>query len=157
NVFCAPLRIGLRVILAGVAAAALGTHERAPSDRFAYSDEVLEVEREVPTGVVDAGPGDPYARGPRAQSLDAHERFLELALRADDPDELLHRVLKIGLDLVRVFVSRALERRGDPVGICPQLGLVDARGRAALGVVGGRESGAPAEHEEIRKRVAAEA
>src|SRR5207302_9399372 len=48
-----PLRVGLREVLARVAAAALGTHERAPGDRFAHSDEVLEVEREVPTGVVD--------------------------------------------------------------------------------------------------------
>src|SRR5436305_1709960 len=83
------------------------------------------------------GAWDADARGSRAQPLDAHERFLELALCADDPDELLHRVLEIGLDLVGVFVARALERRGDRVGIRPELGLVDARGRAALGVVGG--------------------
>src|SRR4051812_6022799 len=79
-----PPRISFGEVVARVAAAALLADECAPRDRFGDADEILEVERKVPAGVVDTRAGDARPRGARPQTLEARECFLELVAPSDD-------------------------------------------------------------------------
>src|SRR5216683_3971582 len=87
---------------------------------------------------------------PRSFHLDARQAFLQLAdlfepalqviLVAEDPDEILHRLLKVPVDVVRAFARGALEGREqfsrgllDLSGI-PRGGCAGAAGMARRGL-----------------------
>src|SRR2546428_2607504 len=151
-----PLRIGLRKILASVAAAALFADQRAARDRFGDADEVLEIEREVPARVVDARAGHTRAGRASAKPLESGERFLQLITPADDPDEHLHRVLQLRVDRVRALVAALFALRLHPLRAGVHLRFVDLRCARAFAVFGRGLAGAASEDEQVGQRVAAE-
>src|SRR5439155_13076836 len=107
-------------------------------------------------GVVDATPLDLRAGRARAQPFEAGESLLELVALADDADELLHRVLQLGVYRVRVFTAAALEGSREPLRVRAELRVVHARRGSALAVLGRGLTGTLAEHQEVRERVPAE-
>ena len=110
----------------------------------------------MPPRVVDATALHTRAGGACSQALEPRKRFLELVAPADDADELLHRVLQLGMDGVRVFVTASLERRREALRIRALLCFVRARRRSARAVFRRGLTRALAEDEQIRERVPAE-
>src|SRR5256886_11707086 len=106
----APLIVRVRVVVPRVAAAALFALERRQGAALGHGEKRPEAERRVPAGVVGASPLGAYPLRPRLEGLDLPERLRELAPGADQADQALHRLLRVGLDRVRVLAARARER-----------------------------------------------
>ena len=123
--------VGGREVVAGVAAAALLALDRRARDRLGDGEHVVQVERQVPAGVVlavalrrsrvPAAPGARRARPAPARSS---------ASVADDADQVLHAVLEVGVDGVRVLAAgrsrTARASRRSPASTCV---VVDAPAR----------------------------
>ena len=107
----APLRLHRRVVVAGVAAARLGPLQRGPRHALGDDEHVAQVEREVPAGVELPAALDADLRHPAAQVLQRQQRLLDLLGLADDADQVVHRLLQVGLDRVRVLAALQVERR----------------------------------------------
>ncbi len=122
----AQLRVGLGVVVAGVAAAALAALQRGQGHALGHGQQRAQVEGQVPARVVLAVPLDPHLRRPLLEGGDPLEGALQLALGADDPDQLLHAVLELLLDGVGVDVAVGPLERGQGLA----LGRLDlGRGR----------------------------
>ena len=74
-------RILVGVILPEVTAAAFAPFDRGAGDRFGHEQQVREIERRVPAGVVFAMAADPDAARPLAQFLEPVERAPASPLR----------------------------------------------------------------------------
>src|SRR5687768_6548748 len=93
----------------------------------------------------------------RAERGNPFHRLAHLVLEPYDPDETLHRLLKIVLDCVRVLASRAaLEWQQRFLDPALDLRIVDRRGAVGLGILSRVFAGALAEDDEVRERVAAQ-
>src|SRR5256886_16221293 len=86
------------MVVAGVTATALLALQRRGGAALGHREERAEVERRVPAGVVRAAALDAHPPGPLLQHLDLLERLPQLRLAPDDPHEVLHRFLQLGLD-----------------------------------------------------------
>ena len=130
----------------------------AHGDRLGDGEQRAQVHRQVPAGVVLLLPSTPVCFARSLYSCELGQRLLQLGLGADDADQVVHRLLQLALDRVRVLGALALEVAehvgGDRVG----LGLVDLRLRGdALRVLGSAQARAPPEDEQVGERVAAQA
>src|SRR6266516_1659854 len=81
-------------------AAALLSRKRRSRDRLGDDEQIVEIERGMPTGVVFAIAADRHIRRAPLERFDARQRLLHLALRAHDTDEILHVLLQRFLDLI---------------------------------------------------------
>src|SRR4029077_16176519 len=72
------LLVGVRVLDARVRAAALAPLERGARHRLAHREEVLQVDRRVPAGIVLAVPFDADPGGARPELVELGERRLEV-------------------------------------------------------------------------------
>ena len=132
--------------------------DRRSRDGLGDNQEIAEIQRRVPARIVFTVPGHSRLCRSLCQLVQSDQRLLHLPLVADDPDQFLHEVLQILLDLERVFggvaalegIERDLRRRLD-------LTLVEGRGAARLRERRGMLAGELAEDQQIRQRVAAEA
>ena len=145
-------------VVAEVAAAALLALDRRARDGLRDGEQVAQVEAGVPAGVVLAVPGHADARRTLVERRDPGDRFAHLALGAHDADQVLHRLLQVGLHRVGVLGRAAAFERRQRLGHRPvDDGVVDRRLRVGLGVLGRVLAGPLAEHDQVRQRVAAEA
>jgi hypothetical protein len=157
----APRRVHPRVIVTGVAAAAFGALQCRLGDAFADQQQVPQVEGQVPAGVVLPVSLDVDVREPLAKLVDPAEGLGDLIRLADDPHQVVHRLLQLELQRVGVLrasaVRRCLERSQRPLRGGLDGVLRDFRTAAQRAhVVGGAEAGPTAEDQEVRKRVSAE-
>ncbi len=95
------------MVVAGVAAAALLALERRQRAALRHRQQRAQVERGVPARVVGAAAIRPRLRRALLEDLELLQRLLQLALGADDADQVLHDVLQLGLDRVRVLAAGA--------------------------------------------------
>ena len=127
-------------------------------DALADDQHVAQVDRQVPARVVLPVPLDLHVPGPLLEPLDLLERPLELGRGPDDPDQVVHRLLQVGLDGVGVLPTLHLERReGTPLRRL-HVPLRDRGPGVAqrVGVRRGALAGTAAEHQEVGQRVPAE-
>ncbi|SKV84598.1 Uncharacterised protein [Mycobacteroides abscessus subsp. massiliense] len=79
---------------------------------------------------------------------------------ADDADQVVHGLLQVGVQCVRIFGTlgrRVAEGRQRQGGSLVDVGLGDLwAGSESLDVVGGSQTGAPSEHQQVGKGVAAQ-
>ncbi|OYV35119.1 MAG: hypothetical protein B7Z83_07650, partial [Thiomonas sp. 20-64-5] len=122
-------------------------------------DALGDVRPDVDDLVVALALGDDAVLGLLLDHLDLAAGLGDLFRLADDPDQVVHRLLQFGLQRVRVLrggaVCRCLE--GDQRPLRRGLdGLVGHRGAAGqrAGVVGGAQPGPAAEDQQVRQRVA---
>ena len=114
------LRVLVRVVVAEVAAAALAPLDRRARDRLRDGQQVVQVERRVPAGVVLAMAADAdAARRARAAGRDL-ERALHLGLVPHDADEVLHHLLQRVLHLVRALALTCRARTARAPGAPPR-------------------------------------
>src|SRR5262245_25985250 len=100
---------------------------------------------------------DADARGPLLELLDPTQRLLHLAFHPHDADERLHRVLEIRLHFVWVLARvPALEWRQRILKGLLRQPIVHASLTVFARPLGGVLTGALAEHDQIRERVAAQ-
>src|SRR5262249_1934743 len=145
------------MVFAKVATAALGALERRARDRLSDVEEVPEIERRVPGGVVIAIADRPRARRARPQRADALERLAQLRIGAHDADVLLHQLLEVALHGVRDLAAVALvEGRQCLAPGALERGVVDPGPATASRVRRRVVAGALAEDQEIGERVATE-
>ena len=99
---------------------------------------------------------------PLPQLVELAQRLGDLVGLADDADQAVHRVLQIELQRVRVLrrVTVASGRRTAPAPAWRPRSTASSDTCRPFGeradVVGGAQPGAPAEHQQVRQRVAAE-
>ena len=145
------------IVLAGLGAAALLPLQGRSGDALGHREKGIEVERQMPAGVVLPVPLDPHPPGPLPQHGQLVERLGELVLGADDADHRLHAFLEILLDGVGVLGAGRLEglkRRPDQL---LDLARVHSRGRRGPArVLGCAPPGPLAEHQQVGQRVAAQ-
>src|SRR6185295_17418712 len=77
----------VRVILAEVPATALLPLDRRSRDGLGYGQQVSQIERGMPAGVVLAMSADANARRPILELRDARQRVLHLAFGANNADQ----------------------------------------------------------------------
>ena len=138
------------VVLAEVGSSALAPVERAAGDRFGDHEQVVEVEGGVPAGVVLAVALGGGLLGAGLEFGEPVKGRGHIRLVADDADLVLHHVLQVVLDVVRVLAALVLVegREGLGVGVL-DLGPVDRR-RAMVGSpLGGVLTRELAEHEQV--------
>ena len=145
------------IVLAEVAAAAFLPLDGRARDRLGHRQQVPQVDRRVPAGVILAVAFDADARLPLVERRDLHERVLHLGLEADDAHQVLHRLLEILLHLVGILaLAAALERHERVLDGLLRRAIVDARLPGLARVLRRVFAGALAEDDQIRERVAAE-
>ena len=138
------------IVVARVPAAALGALQRGLGNALRDAEHVVQVDREVPTGVVLAVPLNGEPARALAQLADCLEGPLHLLRVPDDADELVHRLLQLVLDRVRVLATFGLEwrqrrlLRGRDV-----LRSRSGTGRQLARVLGGVLPRSLAEHEQV--------
>ena len=147
------------IVLAEVSAAALLALDGAARDRLGDRQQVVQVQRRVPAGVVFAVAADADTCRPVAAAAPSPSsaRCISSSFRTM-PTRLLHHLLQRVLHLVRPFARRvALERLERPAAR-PSSTCAGVDGAAALvlRVLRGMLAGALAEHEQVGQRVAAE-
>src|SRR5437867_2294288 len=98
------------MVVPGVTAPALLALERRHGAAFGHGKERPEVDRRVPAGVIGATPIDADPLRPRLEGLELPEGLRELALGTDQADQVLHRLLEVGLDRVRILAAGARKR-----------------------------------------------
>src|SRR4051812_43252202 len=138
------------VVLTEVAAAALLALDRRPRDAFGNGQEVAQVEARVPARVVLAMADDTDARGALLELLNLRQRLPHLVFQPDDPDECLHRLLKIRLHFVRIlaavaafeWLERCLHRAVNGAVVYPRLAVLPDE-------VGGVFTRALSEHDQV--------
>src|SRR5439155_17271264 len=86
--------VGVRVVAAGMSAAALSPLQRGTRGRLRNDQEGSEVDRRVPAGIVLAAPGDPDVLSTSFQLLELGERGFEAALVPNDAGMPLHHRLQ---------------------------------------------------------------
>ncbi len=119
---------------------------------------MLDVERRVPHGVVEARTGGPHARRALLQRPDLVERSLQALFVAEDADVQHHHLLQVLLDRERILAVDNLERLEHlAFGLDEQRGLRLGTRSQAQRVLRGREARSPPEDDEIGERVAAQA
>src|SRR5207244_4988838 len=104
----------LRTVFAKMRAPALFSLEARTGDRLRHGEEVGQVERRVPAGVVFTIAAHSDARRAIAEAGQQVERPQHVALVAHDPDEILHALLQLHLNLVRSFAGSASRRPQRP-------------------------------------------
>ena len=134
----------------------------AARDRFGHRQQILQIDRRVPAGIVFAiaVDGDAVRRAPEACSMPSSARSISSSRRTM-PTRSLHHVLQIVLHLIRPFGAAAGSRR---VRTAPAPRCAAASTCASLicaGAVFLRElrgvfAGALAEHDQVGERIAAE-
>src|SRR5947209_10055096 len=138
--------------------AAFAPLDRGASDRLRYEQEVWEIERGMPAGVVFAMAADAHPARSVAQRLESRERALHFRFVSDDADEVLHHFLQRILDLVGSFSLRAtLKRLQRNAGGCFDLWRLNGPGRSRSCVLRGKLACALAEDQEIGEGVTAKA
>ena len=149
------------MVVAGVAAAALGALQRRLGHALADQQHVAQVDGEVPARVELPVPLDLDVLESLPQFGELVERLGDLVGLADDADQAVHRVLQVELQRVRILgrvaVRRPLERAQRPLGggFHLLLGYRWAVGERAH-VIGGTKPGAAAENQQVGQRVAAQ-
>ena len=151
-----------REVVAGVRAAALLALERRARDA---SDDREQSGRGPARGAsrgCTAGcPSTPTRVARSSELLQLAERLAQLVLGADDADVACCIVsCSVVLDRVRVLAARAVERSRAPraaSALDRPPGRPAARTPCAVAYSAALHAGAPAEHEQVRERVAAEA
>ncbi len=101
---------------------------------------------------------DFYLQGPLFELLNNFQRLIQFRLDANDADQVLHALLQVGMNRVRILV--ALGFKGRQHGLRELFDLVaiyTQRSAQALGIFRGIETGAPAEYQQVGERVAAQA
>src|SRR2546425_1496373 len=97
------LLVGVGIVAARVAAAALGPLAGGAGGRLGDDEQRVQVDRGVPAGVVLSAAGNPHLPRPRLELLEVVERGLQACLVTDDPRVPLHHVLQRGLHRERVL------------------------------------------------------
>src|SRR3954468_13847618 len=110
DVELAVARVLLRKVVTEVATATLLPLERGTRNDLRHRQEILEIERRVPSRIVLAISGDGNLGRPLSETPQRVECALHLLFAADDADELLHHRLQIVLDLERALAAGAVER-----------------------------------------------
>ena len=109
-------RVLARIVVAELGAAAFLALDRRPRDRFGNRQQVVQVHRRVPAGVVLAIADDLHFRGTGLELFQSFERALHLVFLAHDADQVLHHVLQVVLHLERASLLCAFERLQSPAG-----------------------------------------
>ena len=149
------------MVVAGVAAAALGALQRGLGHALADQQHVAQVDGQMPAGVELPVALHVHMLEALPQLAQLDQCLGDLVGVADDADQRVHRVLQVEVQRVRVLgfvaVRRAVERRqrqfgglGD--GLVGHLWPICQR----PDVVGCAERGTAAEHQQVRKRIAAQ-
>src|SRR3954452_12146022 len=99
----APPLVEAGVVVAGVSPARLLALERRLRDALGDQEHVAQVDRQVPAGVVAAVARHVQVLRTLLELLDLAERLLQLLTGADDADQVVHRLLELLLDRVRVL------------------------------------------------------
>ncbi len=146
----APGRVHAGVVVAGVAAAALGARQRGLGDAFADQQHVAQVDRQVPAGVVLTVSLHLHVLESLAKLVQPAQRLGDFVRVADDAHQVVHRLLQFQVQGVRILrrgaVRRSLEGGERPLRRRVDGVLVDGRAAAQRPrVVGGAQTGAPAE------------
>ncbi len=136
-------------------AAALLALERGPRYGFGDRQQIAEIERGVPAGVVFAIACHSDMPGALAQFQNGLQGLLHLFLAAHDAHLVLHHVLQVMLDLIGTF-ARALERFERLPSRLLHLRHVDGGGPMFLGEFRGVLAGAFAEYQQVGKRISAQ-
>ena len=152
------VRLG-REVLAELRPPALLALDGGRRDGFGDGQQVAEVDRGVPAVVVFAVAADPGAPRARPQALEPVERLAHLRLAAHDADQVLHHVLQVVLDRVRVLAGWRRDRTAPaPRRVAASTCCWSMRRRLmARRELRGVLAGALAEHEQVRQRVATQA
>ena len=110
-------RILLRIVVAEMRAAAFLALQGRERDGFGNREQIVQIERGVPAGIVFAIAADAHFAGALFQLRDPFQRALQLILAADDAHQILHQVLQIVLHLIRAFPLplEGLERLAAPL------------------------------------------
>jgi hypothetical protein len=115
----------------------------------------------VPAGVELAAALDGDVGRPPLQLHQLVQRLLDFLFLADDADEVVHRLLQLGVDRVRVLrlpARRGVEGARRPDGRGVHIGLGDLRQLVeGVDVLARAGPGTAAEHDQVGQRVAAEA
>jgi len=100
------------MVLAGVAASALGASSAALATHSLNQQHVAQVDRQVPAGVELPVALDDDLRRALLELLQAGDRLGHLALAADDADQVVHHLLEVVVDRCRGSPGRrvAVER-----------------------------------------------
>ena len=83
------------MVVAGVAAPALGALQRRLGDAFADQQHVAQVEGQVPAGVVLPVALDVDVLEPLAKLVEPTEGLGDFVRLADDADQVVHRLLQL--------------------------------------------------------------
>src|SRR5207247_2098613 len=130
--------------------------QRHAGHRLAHREQVPEIERGVPAGIVLAVTVDADPTRARPELPERGERVLEVVRGPRDADAGPHHVLEGVLHGVRALAALPLEGRGQLGGNRVDLSGLDARlAGLRAGVRRGAGTRTPAEHQEIAQRVAA--
>ena len=154
-----PLRVGLGVVVPGVAAPALLALQRGLGHAFADGEHVAQVQGQVPARVELPVPLDGDAGGALLELLQPAQCLFHLLAATDDADQVVHRLLQLLVQRVRVLPALGRERRQGRGRGRVHLGRVDPRpgGAQAVDVGGGTQAGPAAEDQQVGEAVAAEA
>ncbi len=150
------------MVVAGVAAAALGAQQRRLGHTFADQQHIAQVDGQVPARIELPVPLHGHVVVAVAQFGELLDGLLQLVFLADDADQIVHGLLQVHVQRVRVLPRAALtgriERCHSRFRGRGQIGIGDLGPGGQLLHIGGRaEPGAASEHQQIRERVAAQA
>ena len=145
------------IVVAELRAAALLAQQRGAGDGFGNGQQLSQIHGGVPAVVVLAVARDPGAGGALAQSGDHVQRLLHLAFDAHDADQVLHLLLQLVLDGVRILAGWPRSNGSSAFAAA----LWTCRSSMAAGALALRElrrifAGALAEDEQVGERIAAQ-
>ena len=76
-------------------------------NRLGNGEHVLELDGSMPAGIITPGTIATNVGSALLKFVDLYPGFIQLASCSHDTNKFLHRVLKLGLNLVRILCARA--------------------------------------------------
>ena len=143
----------IRIIVAEVSAAAFLALDGGQRDGFGNRQQVAQIERGMPAGIVFAIAVAPRRWLPFFKLREAYQRALHLFFAAHDADQILHHVLQLVLHFIRGDAAGAVERCERLTGDLIHLLRIDGAGAVRFRELRGILAGELAEHEKIGKRI----
>src|SRR5205809_6654426 len=110
----------------------------------------------MPARVVAARAGHADPSRSLAQFQDFVEAGLQALLLAGQAGAVLHRLLELLLQQIRILVAVSVQRPQQSLLLFGNLALVEPQKTSLALISSGRSPGATAKHEQVRQRVAAQ-